>query len=281
MLRLGLAQERVGRDRYAAVMHWCIVSSIVVLTIVTIQVAIEEDTPFKILHGPYYLFFSLYGDLFGVVGCGMAFWRRYVVRRPARITWDKRFQDDLILLGLALILLTGFILEGARIGVTELSEHPEWAPWSFGGYALAKAFTAAGLGGAQLLAVHTVTWWFHLILAIGWLALIAFTKLGHLFYAPVNAYLRRTSAPDAWSRSNSPRTAKCSAWDASRISPGSSSSNSMRAFAADGARPCVQGQASGVTSTTRRGSRRTAPSRWSEASSPMSPCGHAARAERA
>ncbi|MDA0302131.1 MAG: hypothetical protein O2822_06345, partial [Chloroflexi bacterium] len=67
-MRLGLAQEKVRRDRYAGIMHWCIFSSIVVLTFVTLQVAIDADSPFKFLHGTYYLIFSFYGDLFGVIG---------------------------------------------------------------------------------------------------------------------------------------------------------------------------------------------------------------------
>src|SRR5690606_11327076 len=49
--RLGLAQDKVRRDRYAGIMHWCIMSSIVVLTLVTAQVAIEADTPLNFLHG--------------------------------------------------------------------------------------------------------------------------------------------------------------------------------------------------------------------------------------
>ena len=64
-LRLGLGQEKVRRDRYAGIMHLCIFSSIIVLTAVTAQVAIDDDTPLSFLHGGYYLFFSFYGDLFG------------------------------------------------------------------------------------------------------------------------------------------------------------------------------------------------------------------------
>ncbi|MCY4455763.1 MAG: hypothetical protein OXC56_05535, partial [Chloroflexi bacterium] len=67
-LRLGVGQEKVRRDRYAGIMHLCIFSSIIVLTFVTAQVAIDDDTPIKFLHGPYYLFFSFYGDLFGLIG---------------------------------------------------------------------------------------------------------------------------------------------------------------------------------------------------------------------
>ena len=196
-MRLGLAQQRLGRDRYAGMMHWCIFSSIVVLTFATIQVAIEADTPFRPLHGPYYLFFSFYGDLFGLVGLvgvGMAVWRRYFVATP-RVRWDERLEDHAIIAGLGLVLVTGFVLEAARIEVTELTQHPDWAPWSFVAYALARFMRVFAFQEAQLLAFHAGVWWGHLALAFGWLALVAFTKLDHLVLAPVNAFLLRTDAP--------------------------------------------------------------------------------------
>ena len=107
--RLGLAQDKVRRDRYAGIMHWCIFSSILVLTIVTAQVAIEDDTPLEFLNGRYYLFFSFYGDLFGLIGLigvGMALNRRYFSDFH-RIRWDERIEDHLIIVGLGLVLLTG------------------------------------------------------------------------------------------------------------------------------------------------------------------------------
>ena len=195
--RLGLAQDKVRRDRYAGIMHWCIFSSIVVLTIVTAQVAIEADFPLKFLHGPYYLFFSFYGDLFGVIGLigvGMALYRRYFSDFH-RIRWDERGEDHLIILGLGLVLLTGFLLESARILVTELYQHPDWAPWSFASYALALALDVFDFSEGQILWLHTWTWWVHITMAFGWLGLIVFTRLDHLFFAPVNAFFLRTDSP--------------------------------------------------------------------------------------
>ena len=62
--RLGVMQDKVRRDLYASVMHWCISASIIMLTFVTAQVALEDDTPLHFLHGNYYLFFSLMYYLF-------------------------------------------------------------------------------------------------------------------------------------------------------------------------------------------------------------------------
>ena len=196
-LRLGLAQEKIGRDRYAGVMHWCLFSSIVVLTAVTAQVALEDDTPLDFLHGRYYLFFSFYGDLFGLiglVGVGMALYRRYF-DSIRRIHWDERLEDHLIIVGLGLILVSGFLVEAFRIHVTELEQHAGWAPWSFVAWGLAEALNLVDLTEGQLLAAHTWSWWGHILLAFSWLGLIVFTRLDHLFFAPINAFFLRTDSP--------------------------------------------------------------------------------------
>ncbi|RLT28421.1 MAG: 4Fe-4S dicluster domain-containing protein [Chloroflexi bacterium] len=196
-VRLGLAQEKIRRDRYAGIMHWCIFSSIVVLTFVTAQVAIDDDLGLHFLKGPYYLFFSFYGDLFGVVGLvgvGMALYRRYFDDFH-RIRWAERLEDHLIIWGLGVILLSGFALETLRITADELHQHPDWAPWSFASYGLALGLDMFKFEEHQLLAAHTWVWWGHLVAAMGWLGLIVFTKLDHIFFAPINAYLLRTDSP--------------------------------------------------------------------------------------
>ena len=200
--RLGLAQDKVRRDRYAGVMHWCILSSIVVLTLVTAQVAIEDDTALNFLEGEYYLFFSFYGDLFGLVGLvgvGMALYRRYFSDFH-RIRWDERIEDHAIILGLGLVLLTGFFVEAFRIEVSELSQEPDWAKWSFVSFGIAKFVRIFEFTEGQVLSAHTWTWWLHVSLAFSWLGLIVFSRLDHLFFAPINAFFLRTDSPGRLSR---------------------------------------------------------------------------------
>jgi len=196
-LRLGLGQERVRRDPYAGIMHWCIFSSIVVLTFVTAQVAVEDDTALDFLHGDYYLFFSFYGDLFGLiglVGVGMALYRRYFDAYH-RIRWDERWEDHAIIVGLGLVLLSGFLVEAPRILVTELDAHPDWARWSFVSWGIAEFLDLFGMSDDTVLSIHTWAWWGHIVGAFVWLGLIVFTRLDHMFFAPVNAFLLRTDSP--------------------------------------------------------------------------------------
>ena len=195
--RLGLAQDKLRRDRYAGIMHWCIFSSIVVLTIVTAQVALEDDTALNFLEGRYYLFFSFYGDLFGLiglVGVGMALNRRYFSDFH-RIRWDERIEDHLIIAGLGLVLISGFLVEAFRIEATEIRENPDWAAWSFVSFGIAKFVELFEFTEGQILSGHTWTWWLHISLAFSWLGLIVFTRLDHLFFAPVNAFFLRTDSP--------------------------------------------------------------------------------------
>ncbi len=195
--RLGLGQDKLRRDRYAGIMHWCIFSSIVMLTFVTAQVAVQDDFSLNFLSGNYYLFFSFYGDLFGLIGLigvGMALYRRYFDEYH-RIRWDERLEDHLIIWGLGLVLATGFAVEALRITVTELDQHPDWARWSFVSWPIAEFLSIFNLTEGQYLTGHTWSWWIHVAAAFSWLGLIVFTKLDHIFFAPINAYLLRTDLP--------------------------------------------------------------------------------------
>ncbi|MEO9254393.1 MAG: hypothetical protein ABI305_02550, partial [Tepidiformaceae bacterium] len=106
LLTMGAGTSRVKNDKYAGVMHWCIYSSFVMLTLVTITLAIDDylplifgsDAEHAFLKGGIYLGYSLIGDLFGViglVGVGMAIYRRYFMK-PAKLTWDGRDEDALV-----------------------------------------------------------------------------------------------------------------------------------------------------------------------------------------
>jgi Fe-S oxidoreductase/nitrate reductase gamma subunit len=195
--RLGLAQDRVRRDRYAAIMHWCIFSSIVVLVIVTAQVGIQDDLRLNFLHGDYYLFFSFYADLFGLIGLigvGMALYRRYFSDFH-RIRWDERIEDHAIIVGLGLVLLTGFLVEALRLSVMEVPNNPEWARWSFVAYPFAELIHFVHFSESTVLTAHEWSWIIHVVLAFAWLGLIVFTKLDHIFFAPVNAFFLRTDSP--------------------------------------------------------------------------------------
>jgi Fe-S oxidoreductase/nitrate reductase gamma subunit len=136
----------------------------------------------KFLKGPFYLVFSLVLDLAGLVAVvmlGGLLVRRYLVR-PEGLE-SKR--DDALMHGLLFaILLSGFVIEGARMAVTELGT--PLAAWSPVGLLFAQAF--AGSGEASLRTLHSATWWLHLLLVMGFIVAIPFTKFRHIFTTSLN-----------------------------------------------------------------------------------------------
>ncbi|HET7737875.1 MAG TPA: heterodisulfide reductase-related iron-sulfur binding cluster [Tepidiformaceae bacterium] len=200
-MTMGAATSRVKNDRYAGVMHWCIYSSFAVLTLVTALLALDDYLPLLVgsdaehafLKGPVYLGYSLLGDAFGViglVGIGMAVNRRYL-KPPAKLTWDKRQAEDAIIVGaLGVVLFTGFLVEGLRIGGDEIpAGNEDWSYWSPGGWLIAKLL--GGMSESALLDLHRGFWWFHVAAAFGLLTLMSLTKFRHIVFAPVNAFFKR------------------------------------------------------------------------------------------
>jgi Fe-S oxidoreductase/nitrate reductase gamma subunit len=128
------------------------------------------------LKGTFYKVFSLTLDLAGLTAVLMLLGllaRRWVVRPPGLTTKA----DDFVMHGLLLaILLTGFVIEGARMAVTELGT--PLAPWSPVGLVIGKGL--AGTSPELLLDIHRGLWWFHLLLALLFIGLIPFTKFRHI-----------------------------------------------------------------------------------------------------
>lgn len=193
LVKGGGGTERVLRDPYSGVMHLCIMTSMIVLFLVTALLAIDDYIPVDILVGPRYLGYSLVADIFGlvgIIGVAMAVAHRWV--RP-RTAWLPTWEDWLILGGLGMLLITGFIVEGLRIHTSEIDVHPEWSYWSPVGYVVALIFSGVKVSAA--LDIHTTFWWIHMIGALSWITLLGYSKLNHLVLAPANAFLKRTSAP--------------------------------------------------------------------------------------
>ncbi|MBE0501654.1 MAG: 4Fe-4S dicluster domain-containing protein [Desulfuromonadales bacterium] len=136
----------------------------------------------KFLTGTFYKLFSITLDIAGLVAIVMLaglFVRRYIVR-PEGLANTK---DDLLMHGLLFtILITGFVIEGARMAVTELGT--PLAIWSPVGLVFAKAMAA--IDPEALRSLHKATWWLHLFLVIGFIISIPFSKFRHIFTTSAN-----------------------------------------------------------------------------------------------
>lgn len=193
MLVYGLGQQKTLRE-FPGLLHFFMYAGFLVLFIGTLMVAVHEDLGIAFLQGPFYLFYSLTLDVFGllcIVGVGGLTYRRYVLR-PTGL--DNRREDLIILLWFLAVLVSGFVVEGARIGGTELRQHPGWAVWSPVGATIAWMFWVVGVSEPHFLFWHRLWWWTHMVITFGFLTYIGFSKLNHLLFSPLNIFLHKFRA---------------------------------------------------------------------------------------
>jgi len=189
MLRTMLLQTKVLRVTGPGLAHAFFFWGFFLLFIGTGLIVVQADFTnllfdYVFLKGTFYKVFSVTLDLAGLIAIVMLlglFVRRWVMRPPGL----ESKTDDMVMHGLLLtILITGFVIEGARMAVTELGS--PIAGWSPVGLAVAKLM--AGMSPELLLDMHRGLWWFHLLLALLFIGLIPYTKLRHIVTTGVSAF---------------------------------------------------------------------------------------------
>ncbi len=187
MIENVLLQKKVTKVQWPGLLHGLFFWGFGLLFIGTMLIVLQADFTdlfFDIvfLKGTFYKLFSIVLDLAGlvcIIMLGGLLVRRYFFT-PEGL---ESSNDDLIMhVLLFTILITGFVVEGARMAVTELGT--PLAIWSPVGLVFAQGLVGMGEGG--LLALHKVTWWFHLLLVMGFFVLIPLTKFRHIFTTSAN-----------------------------------------------------------------------------------------------
>ena len=115
-------QSKIMKDKWPGVMHAAFFFGFLVLFAVTMIIVVQEDFTglifgYHFIHGNFYLIWSLFGDVFGVVvlvGLAMAIYRRYI-SKPDRL--DNKLTDLFALLLITGIVVTGFTNEALRIAM--------------------------------------------------------------------------------------------------------------------------------------------------------------------
>lgn len=188
-LREVLLQAKVLRVKGPGIAHGLFFWGFGLLTIGTTLVFVQADLldplfGIRFLKGGFYLIFSLVLDLAGLAALIMLaglFVRRYLVR-PAGLETNR---DDVIMHGLLFaILVSGYLIEGARMAVTEVPARMDLAVWSPVGLVVAKAM--GGMGEAALRSWHTALWWGHFALVLGFIGALPFTKFRHILTTSAN-----------------------------------------------------------------------------------------------
>jgi Fe-S oxidoreductase/nitrate reductase gamma subunit len=189
VVKYTLGQVKVANDAFPGLMHIAIFAGFVVLFIGTALIFLNDDLigpifRWRYMQGGFYLGMETVLDLLGlalVAGLLTALVRRYILR-PSRL--ESR-PDDAITLGLlTFIALGGFVQEGLRLAI----QNPPWGSASFAGYALGGLFAAMGANGTGGIVAYQILWWVHALAALGFIALIPYTRLFHLVTNPLNAF---------------------------------------------------------------------------------------------
>lgn len=191
----------VRRDPYAGAAHRLIFFGFATLFVGTSTITLEYDivkplTGQTFWKGWFYLGFSLVMDIAGVMliaGLVMMMARRawfglakldYVRRYrgdtqplPRAVAWKV---EDWVFLGvLLLIALSGFLQEAVRL----IIDKPPLSDLSPVGAAIGGLLAALGLDEAGAAAARRANWWVHGVLALSFIAGIAWTKGKHMVAA--------------------------------------------------------------------------------------------------
>ena len=186
--------QRIVVREPSGIAHLALYVGFVGLFFGTTIITVEADTKLEFYFGSFYVFYKFMMDVFGIVlvnACAYFLVRR-LVEKPSLLenpapekmlgTSENLAGYTVPLTFLMAIGLTGFMLEGARIAAQPESS----AGGAFVGAALGHVFGAFDLGTG----FHKWIWWIHLVIVLSFLYTMTFTKLRHMFIAPVNLFFR-------------------------------------------------------------------------------------------
>jgi len=184
-------QVKVARVRGGGLPHSMFFWGFLTLFAGTLLVMIQADffTPVlrvNLLAGRFYLAFSLVLDLAGLLALVMlaALFSRRFITKPAGL--ESTDQDYIVHQLLFAILVSGFLIEGARMAASELTQNPGLARFSPVGYLVARLFTS--FDPDSIRTTHKVLWWLHFALVLGFFAAIPYCKLRHIVTTTLNAF---------------------------------------------------------------------------------------------
>jgi Fe-S oxidoreductase/nitrate reductase gamma subunit len=189
-----ILQRRVWGRGVASLAHVLLFSGFLVLLIGTTLIAIEHlladalgrEPNNPLFHkGVYFGMYEIVMDSFGlalITGCVM-----FLIRRVRGAGSFARSPADVgILVVLIAISITGYLVEGLRI-VFAQTPLPALSPI---GYLCAVSFSFLGVNVELAARAHFALWWAHAALALGFIALMPYTRLLHSIAGAINLAIR-------------------------------------------------------------------------------------------
>lgn len=180
-------QGKVPRDGFVNVFHSMIFWGFLTLFIATELVGIHADTPFKVFTGTTYKvvsFFADIGGLFVLLGIGLAYYRRYVVKKQF-LSATRPNQEKFMYAMLIALVVIGYFLEAIRIFVTNMPAGERM--WSPVGYTFAAVIGSLGIGQNVLAMMYKTMWFVHMANTMAFVAALTHSKFFHILIIPFNA----------------------------------------------------------------------------------------------
>lgn len=193
---VAIGQSKIFRFTIAGTLHALVFWGFILITVGTGEMMI--DGIFN-LHrslsflGPVYSFITASGDIFAaiiLVSCVIFLWRRYVTK-PTRFTAPEmkpKSRNDATLI-LSMIMILMITLLGTNMVYSFVAgDHAE------GLYPISRPLGHALLGSMSmesLYYIHETCWWVHILLVLGFLNLLPYSKHFHVILSVPNVFFRR------------------------------------------------------------------------------------------
>ena len=191
----GLFQRRILERLYQGATHTGIFYGLGLLYIGTLLVLVQSDFGIIILTGAFYQYFSLTMDLAGaalLIALLFVIIRRYIIRPPEL---DNQWDDLLVILFLGALAVTGFILEGSRMAITEIPQQYAIRYFAPLGLLTGKLIIALGITESAVRIYYPICWFTHSTILVALITYFPWSKLMHIFTAPLNIFFRDLEHP--------------------------------------------------------------------------------------
>ncbi len=201
LLTIGFAQTKILRERGAGLSHASVFWGFLVLTAGTAEILLNGVWPGfayeRVLPRPLWQLFMLSQELFAVVvlvAVSWLLWRR-LVAPPKRLQGKEIHGTEAVII---LCVIASLMLTLYTTGAFEYAANPTLRATHYGWFrpiSSALGGLLTGLSPATLHAAHTISWWSHALLVLGFLNFLPYSKHLHVVSSLINVWFSNTSGP--------------------------------------------------------------------------------------
>jgi heterodisulfide reductase subunit C/nitrate reductase gamma subunit len=193
---VAFGQSKIFRITIAGTLHALVFWGFMVITFGTAEMMIDgvagTERAFHFM-GPVYSFMTASGDIFAaiiLVSCVIFLFRRYVTK-PARFTAPemkpKSRNDATVILSLIMILMVSLI------GLNMAYSHA-YGNLAHGAYPISRPLGDLLLASSSMPSLfyfHETCWWIHILIVLGFLNLLPYSKHFHVILSIPNVFFKR------------------------------------------------------------------------------------------